>query len=502
MSRHAQGVIWHNEPSTSSAGGAGLPDRIKPDLLIVDDDPLISDTLNYVLGNDFTVHVADSRARAKTVLRELERAPQLALIDLGLPPTPHRPDEGFRLVSELIAHSPGMKIVVLSGQSDETNARHARTLGAVDFVHKPCEPDALLNLLKRALEIQDAERVQPAEGRLLGASAPVEKLRQQIGQFAGAPFPVLIEGESGSGKELVAQSLHSLSPRASRPFLALNCAAISPSLVEPTLFGYAKGAFTGAVASRAGYFEDAQDSTLFLDEIGELPLELQAKLLRVLENGEFQRVGETQGRVSNARVIAATNRDMRQEIRNGRFRADLYHRLSVFTLSVPPLRELGDDKVLLLRHFGDFYSKQAGLPGFTLDARAMALWLEYGFPGNVRELRNIVIRLTTKWPGQTVTPEQLQAELDMDALNEGLQGIAPPQDFSALLDAARRQLQVQRSFNLDDTLQQWERGYVEAALSITQGNLTRAAKLLGIHRTTLYSRMQNYYDAAAKSGPK
>jgi DNA-binding NtrC family response regulator len=391
-----------------------------------------------------------------------------------------------------------MKIIVLSGQSDETNARHARTLGAVDFVHKPCDPDTLKELLKRALEISEAEAVGPAEGRLLGTSVQMEKLRQQIGQFANAPFPVLIEGESGSGKELVAQSLHLSSQRASRPFLALNCAAIAPTLVEPTLFGYAKGAFTGATASRAGYFEDAQDSTLFLDEIGELPLELQAKLLRVLENGEFQRVGETQSRVSNARVIAATNRDMRQEIRSGRFRADLYHRLSVFTLSVPPLRELGDDKVLLLDHFRDFYAKQAGVPGFRLDARAMALWLDYSFPGNVRELRNIVIRLTTKANGQTVNEEQLRAELDMEAIDVELPGIAPPQDFHALLEAAKRQLQTSRSFNLDDTLQQWERGYVEAALLITQGNLTRAAKLLGIHRTTLYSRMQNYSEADGK----
>ena len=475
-----------------------MPDQ-KPDLLIVDDDPLIADTLNYVLANDFNVYVADSRARAKSLLRQLDHAPQLALIDLGLPPTPHRPDEGFRLVTELIAHSPGMKIVVLSGQSDETNARHARTLGAVDFVNKPCEPDALKALLTRALELQDAEIGGTAEVRLLGASVLIEKLRQQIGQFANAPFPVLIEGESGSGKELVAQALHAMSSRAPRPFLALNCAAISPTLVEPTLFGYAKGAFTGATTSRAGYFEDAQDSTLFLDEIGELPLELQAKLLRVLENGEFQRVGETQSRVSNARVIAATNRDMRQEIRSGRFRADLYHRLSVFTLNVPPLRELGDDKLVLLEHFGDFYARQAGVAGFRLDPRATALWMEYSFPGNVRELRNIVIRLTTKYSGQTITVDQLRGELDMEAVDVEIPGHAPPQDFHALLEAAKRQLQLSRSFNLDETLQQWERGYVEAALMITQGNLTRAAKLLGIHRTTLYSRMQNYEDTGEKT---
>jgi DNA-binding NtrC family response regulator len=327
----------------------------------------------------------------------------------------------------------------------------------------------------------------------------VEKLRQQVGQFANAPFPVLIEGESGSGKELVASALHHTSQRSGRPFLALNCAAISPTLVEPTLFGYVKGAFTGATTSRAGYFEDAQDSTLFLDEIGELPLELQAKLLRVLENGEFQRVGETQNRLSNARVIAATNRDMRQEIRSGRFRADLYHRLSVFTLHVPPLRELGEDKVLLLEHFRDLYAQRAGVASFELDARAMALWLEYSFPGNVRELRNIVIRLTTKCPGQQVTPEQLRNELDMDSMDGDLLGLPEAHDFSAILEAAKRQLQGRRGFNLDDILQEWERGYVEAALSITHGNLTRAAKLLGIHRTTLYSRMQNYANAGEET---
>lgn len=469
-----------------------MAEKAKPDLLIVDDDPLITDTLNFVLGKDFSVCVAESRAQVKWLLRQLDHPPQLALIDLGLPPTPHRPDEGFRLISELIAYSPGMKIVVLSGQSDETNARHARTLGAIEFVAKPCEPETLKTLLLRALEIRAAELGAAAVDGLLGKSLLVEKLRQQISQFANAPFPVLIEGESGSGKELVAKSLHTLSQRAARPFLALNCAAISPTLVEPTLFGYCKGAFTGATTSRAGYFEDAKDSTLFLDEIGELPLELQAKLLRVLENGEFQRVGETQSRTSNARVIAATNRDMRQEIRNGRFRADLYHRLSVFTINVPALRDLGDDKTMLLDHYREFYARQAGAKAFTLDKQARDLWLDYSFPGNVRELRNVVIRLTTKYAGQTVNGEQLQGELDMESMDIDLPGLAVAQDFKTLMESAKRQLQAQKNFSLDATLQQWERGYVEAALLITQGNLTQAARLLGIHRTTLYSRMQAY----------
>ncbi|MBI2509794.1 MAG: sigma-54-dependent Fis family transcriptional regulator, partial [Betaproteobacteria bacterium] len=443
-------------------------------MLIVDDDPLITDTLNFVLSRDFSVYVAASRAQVKSLLTQLDRPPQLALIDLGLPPTPHRPDEGFRLISELIAHSPGVKIVVLSGQSDEANARHARTLGAIDFVAKPADPETLGGLLRRALEVREAE-LGAADGGLMGRSLPVEKLRQQISQFANAPFPVLIEGESGSGKELIATSLHRMSHRASHPFLALNCAAISPTLVEPTLFGYSKGSFTGATTSRAGYFEDARDSTLFLDEIGELPLELQAKLLRVLENGEYQRVGETQSRVSNARVVAATNRDMRQEIRAGRFRADLYHRLSVFTINVPPLRELGEDKRALLDHYREFYARQARVNPFEFAPEAMDVWLDYGFPGNVRELRNIVIRLTTKYGGQKVGPDQLRAELDMENLDIELPGLAVGQDFKSVLESSKRHLQLQKNFNLDSTLAQWERGYVEAALMITQGNLTQAA---------------------------
>jgi DNA-binding NtrC family response regulator len=430
--------------------------------------------------------------QARSVLRQMDQPPQLALVDLGLPPSPHRPDEGFRLITELVAYAPDMKIVVLSGQSDEANARHARTLGAIDFISKPADPSAIKHLLLQALQASNAEKGAASGVSLLGNSMPVEKLRQQIVQFAASPFPVLVQGESGSGKELIAHALHNTSQRAAHALYALNCAAISPTLVEPTLFGYAKGAFTGATTSRAGYFEDARDSTLFLDEIGELPLELQAKLLRVLENGEFQRVGETQTRSSNARVVAATNRDLRQEVRAGRFRADLYHRLSVFAIDMPPLRDLGEDRILLLDHFRNFYAQQSATAPFELDGHALKAWLEYSFPGNVRELRNIAIRLTTKYAGQRVDAAQLRAELDTESLDTPIHGIAAPSDPTALKEAAKRQLQTERGFNLDETLARWERSYVEAALDLMQGNLTRAAKMLGMNRTTLYSRMQHY----------
>jgi DNA-binding NtrC family response regulator len=474
----------------------------KPDLLIVDDDPLITDALDFVLGRDFNVYVAGSRDQAKSLLRQLDQPPQLALVDLGLPPTPHRPDQGFQLISELLGVSPEIKILVLSGQNDESNARHARALGAIDFVPKPCDPEQLKRLLFKARTLASAERgAQAQDAGILGTGPAIAKLRQQIRQYAGSPFPVLIEGESGSGKELVAASLHSQSPRAGKPYLALNCAAISPNLVEPTLFGYAKGAFTGAGTTRAGYFEDARDGTLFLDEIGELPLELQAKLLRVLENGAYQRVGETTTRTSQARVVAATNRDLKQEVRSGRFRADLYHRLSVFTIAMPPLRELGEDKRRLLQHFAQFYARQGGAPPCTLDDKAERIWMDYAFPGNVRELRNIVIRLSAKHPGEQVNSEQLLAELDPQSLEPATAGGAHGMvDLRGSVEAAKQDLQAQRNFSLDETLQRCERSYVEAALALTNGNLSQAAKLLGIHRTTLYSRMQNY--AAAAHGDK
>ena len=476
-------------PSESASSKASASQ--KPELLIVDDDPLITDTLDFVLSREYSVRIAGSRSQVKSLILQLDSPPELALVDLGLPPNPHRPDEGFRLIRELLTYSPSMKIVVLSGQSDEANARYARTLGAIEFVAKPCDPEDLKALLKRSRETARFEEVsKEADTGIVGDGPAITKLHQQIRQYADSVFPVLIEGESGSGKELVARSLHNQSKRADKPFLALNCAAISPTLVEPTLFGYSKGAFTGATAARAGYFEDAQDGTLFLDEIGELPLELQAKLLRVLENGEYQRVGETQSRVSNARVIAATNRDLRQEVKTGRFRADLYHRLTVFAVQVPALRELGEDKLALFEHFSALYAGQVGSDPCSLDDGARAVWMDYGFPGNVRELRNVVIRLSTKYGGQAISSQQLLSELDWE------EPPPPPNlvgtDYRASFDAARRHLQTNKHFNLDLTLKELERSYVEAALEITHGNLSQAARLLGVHRTTLYSRMQAY----------
>ncbi len=467
-------------------------DTAKPRLLLIDDDPLIGDSLGFALSRHFEVLTSPSRPHCRTLLAGLAAPPAIAIVDLGLPPTPHRPDEGFALIGELLAAAPGIRIIVLSGQNDEDNARHARTLGAIDFVAKPCDPGRLLELLQRALRFQPQAPAPAAACTLIGESPAMQRLRQQITQFANFDYPVLIEGESGSGKDVVATCcLHKLTRRSALPFLALNCAAISPGLLEPTLFGHARGAFTGATGQQAGYFEEAGEGTLFLDEIGELPPELQPKLLRVLENGEYQRVGETQRRSARARIIAATNRDLKKEIKAGRFRADLYHRLSVFTIQVPPLRDMEEDRLRLFEHFRHLFAAQAGTSPVCLDDDATALWRQYGFPGNVRELRNIVVRLTAKHPGQRIDPNRLLAELDV--------GDEPPRrpdepanTFAGAVDAAERFLREHGAIDLDRALAEWERAYIEAALKLAHGNVSQAARSLGINRTTLYNRMENW----------
>ncbi len=456
-----------------------------PALLIVDDDPLIRDSLRLALADSFEIFLAENRSQAIKQLRDMTAPPQLALIDLGLPPTPHRPEEGFRLIAALLTHAPNIKIVVLSGQDQETHARHARTLGAVDFIAKPCTPANIKTQLNNALFIQSSEAGAADENMLgiVGQSPPMQAMRSQILLYATTPYPVLIEGESGSGKELVAAALQRQNQNSRAPFIVFNCAAISPQLLEAALFGHAKGAFTGANQAQNGFFEDAGDGILFLDEIGELPLELQAKLLRVLENGEFQRVGETTTRKSHARIIAATNRDLRLAVRDGQFRLDLYHRLNVFTIHVPPLRELGADKLLLLNHFRDFYAAQIKRPKFELDASALKAWESYPFPGNTRELRNIIIRLSTKYPGLIVNASQVEAELDLSHPTAP----AVPGDGLAY---ARHVLQQAQGFNLDDMLMQRTSHFIDAAMELSNSNISEAAKLLGLNRTTLYSRME------------
>lgn len=455
-----------------------------PELLLVDDDPLIVESLSLILQKDYLVYSAESRKQVLDLMHHLDGAPSLALIDLGLPPLPHNPDEGFELINELLALNPNMKILVLSGQGEKANIQHALTLGAVDFIPKPCDIPLLKTRLAHQLMMLGAEQEKGggelSGENLLGESPEIKALHLSIKQFAETPFPVLIQGESGSGKELVAQYIHEQSPRENAPFLTINCAAISADLLEAQLFGHEKGAYTGATSSRAGFFEEAGNGSLFLDEIGELPRDLQSKLLRVLENGEYYRIGETQPRYSGARIVAATNRDLREEVRGGKFREDLYHRLSVLTINVPPLRDRGRDCMLLLEHFKELYAM--GNETFVLDQAAKDCLMSYSFPGNVRELRNIVIRLSAKYSGKNVSIAELKEELE---------SMVTVLDHADQVETESVEHELQKKhFKLDEKLSDWERQYINAALKLSGGNLSKAARLLGINRTTLYSRIQ------------
>lgn len=456
----------------------------KPLLLFVDDDPIIVDALSIVLQKDFDVITAESRKQVKSLLQDLSIKPSLALVDLGLPPKPHSPEEGFKLIEELMSLNDSFKILVLSGQNEDINIHHALTLGAVDFIPKPCDMSLLKSRLEYQMTMLQAESLEKElalnETKLLGESSALKTLRDLIKQFADTPFPVLVEGESGTGKELVAEELHKSSNRSNLPYLTINCAAFTPELLEAQLFGHTKGAFTGAVTERAGFFEEAGEGTLFLDEIGELPLPLQSKLLRVLENGEFYRIGETKPRLSKARIIAATNRDLKEEIRAGSFRQDLYHRLCVLTIHVPELREREHDVLILMEYFREMYA--AGNPLFELSDEAKLLLEQYSFPGNIRELRNIAIRLSAKHSGKIVSAQNLQAELESDYDPTAIEA-GNEDDFVA-------QELKDKNFHLDDKMSEWERKYINHALTKCNGNLSKAARMLGVNRTTLYSRLQ------------
>lgn len=457
----------------------------QPVLLLVDDDPLIAESLGLLLRKSYKIIMADSRSKAIEVLSQSDPKPQMALVDLGLPPFPHKPDEGFELIRELLLQFRNIKILVLSGQDNDVNIQHALTLGAVDFIAKPADPDLLLTRLQHHLRLQEIEQQRDAqsENLIIGESTPMETIRQQIDQFADSPFPVIIQGESGTGKEMIARALHIHSRHSSEPFMAINCAAIAPDLLEAQLFGHRKGAFTGASQEHKGFFIEVGEGTLLLDEIGELPLNLQGKLLRVIESGEFYRVGDTQQLTSRARIVAATNKVLSDEVVAGAFRADLYHRLSILNIFMPPLRERGEDVFLLLNHFQSTYADTVA--PFTLDEEARALWKSYDFPGNVRELRNIVIRLGTKHPGKTINREQLEAEMETQ-----LSATALAEDGATFNDEFIRQKLKAGEFSLDDLLGTVEGRCIRMALEMNNNNVSKAADALRINRTTLYSRVQ------------
>ena len=450
----------------------------KPTLLLVDDDAIIADSLEYVLSDEYQVERATDRSSSFALIDSMEVSPTLALIDLGLPPNTHRPDEGLAVIRKIAQMHPSTRVLVLSGQDNKKHVFQAREDGAVDFISKPCDiAEIKVRLKKQIIAGGGSDTGHGDVEGIVGSSEEIELLRMQIRQIADSPYPVLIEGESGSGKEVTARNLHRCSSRKLEPFLTLNCAAFNGELLESQLFGHVKGAFTGATDTKKGFFEEASAGTLLLDEVADLPLDLQAKLLRVLEDGEFYRLGETQPRHSSARVLAATNKDIFAAIKSGQFREDLYHRLSVLTVRVPSLKERNGDKQELLLYFMQQVAEEVA--AFQFDENALKLWNDYTFPGNVRELRNIIIRLSAKYPGQTIKAEVLQREMS---------GLQRHKDTAASDSWLTEALQ-DSGFRLDRLLKTVEKEAIEHALRKHDGNVSKAAEMLGINRTTLYGRM-------------
>jgi len=439
-----------------------------PHLLIVEDDDAIRETLAEI-GRDsgFTVALA---ASVKDALIQLERqAPDLVLTDVRLPG-----GSGMDIFKNVAVAS--AEVVVMTGHGTVDNAVQALRLGATDYLTKPICMDRLNEILTRVVANAGGERPgtpfeEPGRfGKMYGSSPPMRELYRQVGRVAPTDVTVLLIGESGTGKELAAHAIHELSRRRQRPFIAVNCGAISPHLIESEMFGHERGSFTGADRQHKGYFERADGGTLFLDEVTEMPLDLQVKLLRVLETGQFMRVGTNREIGCDIRIIAATNRNPEQAVQEGKLREDLYYRLSVFPLELPPLRERGDDIAFLADRFLQAQNQDAGSHK-AFSARAKTALAQYEWPGNVRELKNFVRRAFIMAESD---------ELDVDLLAPQ---VSPGGDLGA---------GGQITVPVGETLAEADRRLILATLERCKGVKKQAAAVLGISPKTLYNRLEEY----------
>ena len=441
----------------------------KTRLLIVEDDPGLQRQLKWAL-DEFEVECAATREEALAAARRLD--PPLVLQDLGLPPDPDGVEEGFATITELLRLAPTTKIIVVTGREGREHALRAIRLGAYDFCQKPVDLQVLTLIIDRARRIYEleAENRRLAESRpasalegVIAASEPMVRVCRLVQKLAPTQATVLLLGESGTGKERLAQALHSLSARAARPMVAINCAAIPENLLESELFGYERGAFTGAVKQTRGKIETADGGTLFLDEIGDMPLALQAKLLRFLQERVIERVGGRELIPVDVRIIAATHQDLKAAIAEKSFREDLFYRISEVTVNIPPLRERGSDSVLIANYLLQEACKRHGKAQLKLAPDAIAAIERHPWPGNVRELENRVNAAAIMTEGKRVTAEDLNLER-----SETGDSVLP----------------------LREVRQRAESEAIQRALAITGGNISKAAELLGITRPTLYDLMQ------------
>ena len=439
-------------------------------LLIVEDDPALQTQMKWAF-DAYEVAVASDRESALAQVRRLE--PAVITLDLGLPPAPDEPTEGFATLRQILGLLPDAKVIVLTGQNDRANALQAVALGAYDFYAKPFEPEVLRLMIERAFRLHELQeenrrlqstRQAAALAGILTRDPEMLKACRTVEKVAPTNASVLILGDSGTGKELFARGLHELSPRQGQRFVAINCAAIPETLLESELFGFEKGAFTGAVKQTPGKIETAHRGTLFLDEIGDLPTALQAKLLRFLQERSIERLGGRAEIPVDVRVVCATHQNLKALIAEGRFREDLFYRLAEIVINVPPLRQRKGDAALLAHAFVQRYAAEHKRGSMKLAPDAVEAIERHDWPGNVRELENVIKRAVIMADGSSIRAADLDIEVkgETDELN---------------LRAVR-----------DDA----ERGAVLRALARADGNLSKAAELLGVSRPTLYDLLHRF----------
>ncbi|MBW9265958.1 MAG: PEP-CTERM-box response regulator transcription factor [Candidatus Thiodiazotropha sp. (ex. Lucinisca nassula)] len=440
-------------------------------LIIVEDDPGLQRQLKWSFDG-YEVHIVGDRKSAINSLRKTS-APVVTL-DLGLPPDPTNVSEGFATLQEILNLIPQTKVIVVTGNDDRENALKSIELGAYDFYQKPIDPDVLRVIIERAFNVHGLEdenrrlhniqRNSPLDGVIANSPEMLEICRI-IEKISPTDITALLLGESGTGKEVLARAIHALSDRSGEKFAAINCASIPENLLESELYGYEKGAFTGASKRTVGKIETANGGTLFLDEIGDMPMGLQAKMLRFLQERVIERIGGREEIPVDVRVVCATNQDLEEKIAQGEFREDLYYRISEISINIPPLRERAGDAVLLAWSFLKKYAKQntSKVSGFTKEA--LKAIEGYSWPGNVRELENRIKRSVVMADEQMITPSELQ-------LTEGSEDVMP--------------------VNLREVREQAEAKAIIRAMSFVGGNVSKAADLLGISRPTLYDLVNKY----------
>jgi two-component system nitrogen regulation response regulator NtrX len=445
-----------------------------PSVLIVDDEPGVRSALSGVLRDEG--YQVDSVESGEACLELIGRQPfDVVVLDVWLPGM-----DGLATLTRMRERQVDAQVVIISGHGNVESAVRAIKMGAFDFVEKPLSLEKTVLVIRNALRQRHLEaenlalraRVD-AQHTMVGESLPMVTLREQVAMAAPTNGRVLIYGENGTGKELVARNIHALSRRRTGPFVEVNCAAIPEELIESELFGHVRGAFTGAVADRRGKFELAHGGTIFLDEIGDMSLKTQAKVLRVLQEQVMEPVGGSNRIRVDARVLAATNKDLTAAIRAGQFREDLYFRLNVVPIFVPPLRERQDDVPLLADHFMAMLAREYGRRAKTFDPGAVAALKDYGWPGNVRELRNVVERLIIMVPGDAITVR------DLSFLEGDLTTPRAPARSAAVTP-------------LHEARDRFERDYILRVLAANDGNMSRTAEVLGVERSNLYKKMRGF----------